>query len=488
MASPPTYTDDVMALIMKNKMGADEDEDYPADYVTNFEHEGSASLATSLSSLQSSSSGDQDYNYLNNFGPRFRKLADMYGEEDESEIEYPSAYPARVLRLNDMSFESELNQPFEGDPYSHGMGNYGPAGKGYNSGEPSDGQPVQSQPNGYDQQPSQPMSEYDPGMNEQHSPTYNHPGVTYGQQNNENGQPKPVYDKSLHGLNQPAGQVVNPVYGTLQKPGQNQNQANDAYSVPSNGNEQPAGQFENPPHWSNREGGDNQQPQSPHSPNQHTAYQPDYSRQASTGFEANNGDDTFLPRHNRSPVFDDVRMDEAKQPYANNFAPHPQNGPASPRFDNDLQGSADANSRRSPTRVRFEGVDPTDQQDLSPSSLRINSDQGYPAGLNNPAFDLGRYDADSVFENPASYPDRSPSYRVPLEDALMQYSDRSDDSTLPKSVGHVNAGYIDGERSPGHERQPINGHSSIRPVGHVNDGINGIAGRNSYAGDTESSV
>ncbi|KAJ8417792.1 hypothetical protein AAFF_G00226350 [Aldrovandia affinis] len=52
----------------------------PYDTALIYDYEGDGSLAGSLSSIAShSSEGDQDYDYLNDWGPRFRKLADMYG-------------------------------------------------------------------------------------------------------------------------------------------------------------------------------------------------------------------------------------------------------------------------------------------------------------------------------------------------------------------------------------------------------------------------
>ncbi|ELU14775.1 hypothetical protein CAPTEDRAFT_226653 [Capitella teleta] len=58
----------------------------PYDSVREYEYEGNGSVAGSLSSLNSSSSGgDQDYDYLNDMGPRFKKLADLYGGGGEEE-------------------------------------------------------------------------------------------------------------------------------------------------------------------------------------------------------------------------------------------------------------------------------------------------------------------------------------------------------------------------------------------------------------------
>lgn len=52
----------------------------PYDSLQTYAYEGEGSVAESLSSLQSGTSNpEHDYDYLNDWGPRFKKLAEMYG-------------------------------------------------------------------------------------------------------------------------------------------------------------------------------------------------------------------------------------------------------------------------------------------------------------------------------------------------------------------------------------------------------------------------
>ncbi|KAM4606285.1 cadherin-7 [Polymixia lowei] len=59
----------------------------PYDSLQTYAFEGSGSIAESLSSLESlSTDSEQNYDYLSNWGPRFKKLADLYGNSDGTSV------------------------------------------------------------------------------------------------------------------------------------------------------------------------------------------------------------------------------------------------------------------------------------------------------------------------------------------------------------------------------------------------------------------
>lgn len=80
---PNNEVPDIGGFLVDKKETCDRDNDaHPLDDVRHYAYEGDGNSTGSLSSLAScTDDGDLKFDYLSNFGPRFRKLADMYGEE-----------------------------------------------------------------------------------------------------------------------------------------------------------------------------------------------------------------------------------------------------------------------------------------------------------------------------------------------------------------------------------------------------------------------
>lgn len=80
-SQPAACKGDMAVMIEMKKDEADHDYDgLPYDTLHIYRYEGPESLAESLSSMESSSSSSNvDYDFLNDWGPRFRTLAELYG-------------------------------------------------------------------------------------------------------------------------------------------------------------------------------------------------------------------------------------------------------------------------------------------------------------------------------------------------------------------------------------------------------------------------
>ncbi|XP_037090914.1 DE-cadherin-like [Pollicipes pollicipes] len=95
----PRQPASVRDFIDDNRQKMDQDGHvWPPDDVRNYAYEGGGSSAGSLSSINSGTDdNDQSFDYLTDFGPRFRKLADMYGGgEDEDDERPPAARPSSI--------------------------------------------------------------------------------------------------------------------------------------------------------------------------------------------------------------------------------------------------------------------------------------------------------------------------------------------------------------------------------------------------------
>ncbi|KAM8774859.1 cadherin-5 isoform 1-T2 [Rhynchonycteris naso] len=81
---------DMATVIEVKKDEADHDgSGLPFDTLHIFDYEGSESIAESLSSLGTDSSdSDIDYDFLNDWGPRFKMLAELYGRDPHDELLY----------------------------------------------------------------------------------------------------------------------------------------------------------------------------------------------------------------------------------------------------------------------------------------------------------------------------------------------------------------------------------------------------------------
>ncbi|XP_041447425.1 cadherin-15-like [Xenopus laevis] len=80
---PTDCPSDIADFIQDGLQAADSDPSVPPyDTALIYDYEGEGSVAGTLSSILSSEDdSDQEYDYLQEWGPRFRRLADMYGHQ-----------------------------------------------------------------------------------------------------------------------------------------------------------------------------------------------------------------------------------------------------------------------------------------------------------------------------------------------------------------------------------------------------------------------
>lgn len=80
-------TADIGNFLDNKKGNCDKDPDnLPYDDVRHYAYQGDGNSTGSLSSLAScTDDGDLNFSHISSFGPRFRKLANIYGEDEDDE-------------------------------------------------------------------------------------------------------------------------------------------------------------------------------------------------------------------------------------------------------------------------------------------------------------------------------------------------------------------------------------------------------------------
>ena len=89
ISDAPGETPDVGNFIDERLQETDDDPaGGPPDELHEYHYEGNGSVAGSLSSLASTTdSGEQNYDYLGDWGPRFHKLANIYGDQSGTPVD-----------------------------------------------------------------------------------------------------------------------------------------------------------------------------------------------------------------------------------------------------------------------------------------------------------------------------------------------------------------------------------------------------------------
>ena len=116
---------DIQTFLQTNKDRIDGDpEATPYDDLRHYAYEGDGNSGGSLSSLNSGTSdADLEFDYLHNFGPRFKKLADMYGEQPDSSDDEEDGI-CNDDDIDGMSREHHHHQQYPHQHHQHRAGSH----------------------------------------------------------------------------------------------------------------------------------------------------------------------------------------------------------------------------------------------------------------------------------------------------------------------------------------------------------------------------